>query len=70
MCCGSRVSHEHGHPALLENRRHRRLGNAIALWKQLRSFGWEQTAAGRGTDAGVQATDWGFALILRRAQPF
>ena len=40
-----------GEPALLKSRRHLRLEDATALWKQLRSYGWQQTSPVWGEDA-------------------
>ena len=40
-----------GDPALLKSRRHMRLEDAISLWKQLRSYGWQVTSPIWGEDA-------------------
>ena len=42
-----------GEPALLKSRRYLRLEDAKALWKQLRSYSWQQTAPVWGKDVDV-----------------
>ena len=42
-----------GAPALLKSRRHMRLEDAAALWKELRSYGWQVTTAVWGEDVDI-----------------
>ena len=42
-----------GEPALLKSRRYLRLEDATNLWRDLRSYGWQQTKPVWGADVDV-----------------